>query len=62
VGTLLYCHLAGEAISRRWDQSPNGGGNFYRFQLALQQVLAWWAPNDKLNPCLQLPFPWEIDL
>ncbi len=49
VGTLLYCHLAGEAISRRWDQPPNGGGNFYRFQLAPQQVLGWWAPIDVLH-------------
>src|SRR5688500_846734 len=33
VGTLLYCHLAGEPIARRWDQPPNGGGNYYRFTL-----------------------------
>jgi len=50
VGTLLYCHLAGEPISRRWDQPPNGGGNFYRFQLAPHQVFAWWAPIDVLKP------------
>ncbi len=31
VGTLLYCHLAGEPIARRWDQPPNGGGNYYSF-------------------------------
>lgn len=50
VGTLLYCHLAGEPMGRRWDQPPNGGGNFYRFQLAPAQVSAWWAPMDALNP------------
>lgn len=49
VGTLLYCHLAGEVISRRRDQPPNGGGNFYRFQLAPPQVSAWWAPVDGLH-------------
>ena len=30
VGTLLYCHLAGEPIARRWDQPPNGGGTTIR--------------------------------
>jgi hypothetical protein len=34
VGTLLYCHLAAEPIARRWDQPPNGGGNYYRFTLS----------------------------
>ena len=46
VGTLLYCHLAGKAIDRRWDQPPNGGGNFYRFTLSPREVHHWWRPID----------------
>lgn len=46
VGTLLYCHLAGEAISRRWDQPPNGGGNWFRFDWQPPRVDGWWRPID----------------
>ena len=46
VGTLLYCHLAGKPIDRRWDQPPNGGGNFYAFNLSPRQVHSWWEPFD----------------
>jgi broad specificity phosphatase PhoE len=46
VGTLLYCHLAGERISRRRDQPPNGGGNFYRFTLSPRRAHSWWRPID----------------
>jgi broad specificity phosphatase PhoE len=46
VGTLLYCHLAGEPIARRWDQPPNGGGNFYRFTLSPRAVHSWWRTID----------------
>ena len=46
VGTLLYCHLAGEPIDRRRDQPPNGGGNFYRFTLSPPSVNFWWRPID----------------
>jgi len=46
VGTLLYCHLAGEPIARRWDQPPNGGGNFYSFSLLPRQAHSWWKPID----------------
>ena len=47
VGTLLYCHLAGEPIARRWDQPPNGGGNYYSFTLSPKVVHSWWQPIDK---------------
>lgn len=30
VGTLLFCHLAGHAISRAYDQT-GGGGNYFSF-------------------------------
>ena len=46
VGTLLYCHLAGEAIARRWDQPPNGGGNYFRFTLSPRAAHSWWQPID----------------
>jgi broad specificity phosphatase PhoE len=46
VGTLLYCHLAGEPIARRWDQPPNGGGNFYSFTLSPPAVHSWWLAID----------------
>jgi broad specificity phosphatase PhoE len=46
VGTLLYCHLAGEPIDRRRDQPPNGGGNFYGFTLAPPAVHSWWRAID----------------
>jgi broad specificity phosphatase PhoE len=46
VGTLLYCHLAGEPIARRWDQPPNGGGNYYRFTLSPRAVHSWWRAID----------------
>jgi broad specificity phosphatase PhoE len=46
VGTLLYCHLAGEPIARRWDQPPNGGGNYYRFTLSPRAAHFWWRVFD----------------
>ena len=49
VGTLLYCHLAGEPISRRWDQPPNGGGNYYAFTLSPRQVFSWWRAFDVIT-------------
>ena len=46
VGTLLYCHLAGEPIARRWDQPPNGGGNFFSFSLSPPRAHTWWRAID----------------
>jgi broad specificity phosphatase PhoE len=46
VGTLLYCHLAGEPIVRRWDQPPNGGGNYYRFTRSPRRAFSWWRAFD----------------
>ena len=46
VGTLLYCHLTGQAISRRWDQPPNGGGNWFRFTLTPREAFDGWQPLD----------------
>ena len=47
VGTLLHCHLSGQPISRRWDQPPNGGGNYYAFQLNPTRVESWWQAIDE---------------
>lgn len=47
VGTLLYCQLAGQQIERRWDQPPNGGGNYFRFTLAPRATHSWWKPIDE---------------
>jgi broad specificity phosphatase PhoE len=49
VGTLLYCHLAGKPIDRRWDQPPNGGGNYYSFTLSPPQVFSWWRAFDAIT-------------
>jgi broad specificity phosphatase PhoE len=46
VGTLLYCYLSGNEINRRWDQPPNGGGNYFRFSLAPRTVSDWWRQID----------------
>jgi broad specificity phosphatase PhoE len=50
VGTLLYCHLAGEPIARRWDQPRNGGGNYYPFEVNPERALGWWQPIDGCAP------------
>ncbi len=47
VGTLLYCYLMGKPISRKWDQPPNGGGNFYTFTLSPSHAKAGWAAIDR---------------
>lgn len=41
VGTLLYCHLAGEKIDRKFDQT-GGGGNFYKINMASQNAMTHW--------------------
>ena len=46
VGTLLYCHLSGLPIARRWDQPPNNGGNYYSFALNPSRVFSWWNSID----------------
>lgn len=51
VGALLYCHVAGLPISRRWDQPANGGGNYFALTWsAAPQVHTWWLPVDAMAP------------
>jgi hypothetical protein len=38
-GTLLYCHLAGVAINRRYDQPATNGGNWFAFDRASRKLL-----------------------
>jgi broad specificity phosphatase PhoE len=48
VGTLLYCHLAGEKIDRRFDQT-GGGGNFFKIDLVSQRAVSHWQPIEQLS-------------
>lgn len=48
VGTLLLCHLRGEAISRARDQPPNNGGNYFAFDVATRRLRHGWRPIDEL--------------
>jgi broad specificity phosphatase PhoE len=38
-GTLLYCHLAGLPIDRRYDQPATNGGNWFAFDRATRKLL-----------------------
>jgi broad specificity phosphatase PhoE len=46
VGTLLFCHLAGEPISRTRDQPANGGGNYFGASLGTMRPQHWWRRLD----------------
>jgi len=47
VGTLLYCHLAGYQIDRRYDQS--GQGHYFTVDLELNQVMHPWRRIDTIE-------------
>jgi broad specificity phosphatase PhoE len=38
VGTLLLCHLRGDAIGRQHDQPPNNGGNYFAFDAVTRRL------------------------
>jgi broad specificity phosphatase PhoE len=46
VGTLLYCHYARFAISRKHDQ-PAGGGNYFTVRIEDRKVLHSWLPMEQ---------------
>jgi broad specificity phosphatase PhoE len=46
IGALLLCHLAGEAIHRRFDQPGRGGGNLFAFRRPDLSLLHGWRPID----------------
>lgn len=47
VGTLLYCHLSGNPISRKLDQF-NSGGSLFTFEVRSQKALTHWSPLEEL--------------
>lgn len=49
VGTLLYCALADLPIDRKYDQGPNGGGNWFAFLADHKRPLSGWAPMETLH-------------
>ncbi|WP_171127021.1 MULTISPECIES: histidine phosphatase family protein [unclassified Ruegeria] len=49
VGTLLYCALSCLPIDRRYDQGPNGGGNWFQFSLDQMKPLQGWQPMETLS-------------
>ena len=46
VGTLLYCYLTRQVISRRHDQPLNGGGNYFSYSMSPPNAHGPWAPVD----------------
>lgn len=46
VGTLLQCHLLGEAISRRFDQPSQG--HVFAFDLATRKVVHGWKTLEEI--------------
>jgi broad specificity phosphatase PhoE len=38
-GTLLYCHLGGLPIDRRYDQPATNGGNWFAFDRTTRKIL-----------------------
>lgn len=46
VGTLLYCHLSGLPIDRRYDQKP-GGGCYFTYDWAERSMLHSWLPMEE---------------
>ncbi|MEM9135589.1 MAG: histidine phosphatase family protein [Actinomycetota bacterium] len=47
VGTLLWCHLAGEVIDGRYDQP--GQGHYWSFDRSTGRVVHGWWPVDDLD-------------
>lgn len=48
VGTLLFCALSGNAIDRRFDQGPGGGGCWFQFDLHDRRPPHGWRPMEDL--------------
>jgi broad specificity phosphatase PhoE len=49
VGTLLFCHLAGEPIQRARDQ-PAGGGNAFAFEIKTRKPIFAWRAIEDIGP------------
>ncbi|WP_299672583.1 histidine phosphatase family protein [uncultured Roseobacter sp.] len=48
VGTLLYCHLSGQPISREHDQGPGGGGCYFECNMDRLTPRTGWQPMEFL--------------
>ncbi len=48
VGTLWWCHLAGEPIARRWDQPSQG--HWFAVDRVTRRPLHHWVPFDAASP------------
>jgi broad specificity phosphatase PhoE len=46
VGTLLLCALNNQQISRKHDQPPGNGGNYFAFDANTRQLHHEWHPID----------------
>jgi len=49
VGTLLFCHYSGFAVSRAYDQ-PAGGGHYFTLVKDGRRVLHPWRRMEDLPP------------
>lgn len=47
VGSLLYCHLSGLSIDRKWDQK--GGGHWFAFDTVGMTPEDHWQPMETLS-------------
>ena len=50
IGTLLFCYLKGKEISRKYDQPPNGGGNFFTFYQDNLEIIHDWRDISQIIP------------
>ena len=48
VGTLLFCHLSGLPIDRKFDQQP-GGGCFFEFSSLQKKPVSGWRPIEDMT-------------
>jgi broad specificity phosphatase PhoE len=49
VGTLLFCHLSGLTIDRKFDQGPGGGGCFFEFRSLQDRPISGWRPIEDMT-------------
>ncbi len=49
VGTLLFCHLSGMPIDRKFDQGPGGGGCFFEFSSLHNRPTSGWRPMEDMT-------------
>lgn len=50
VGTLLKCRIGARSIARAEDQGPGGGGRYFHFRVAPDQLLHDWTAIEDAPP------------